>query len=295
MKIMKCIACNSDNILKYFGRVEKYTYYECSNCSTIQLVPIPLKEDIDRAYETSYSKSGHHADTCDVSHPRNKIVFEIIKDNLNRKGYGTVVDYGCGTGCLLELLENDNIQYIGLDLSNENVNVCRKKGLNAYKDDIDYFDNGNNDIKNEYKSNISIIVMIAVFEHLTNHDEFIDKCKRLLKDDGLLVILSPTAYFAKKIGKIGKNDKDLPLTKSHNIFCPPWHTTLFSIDGIRKMMKRHGFVVKSVLVSPPGNKSKWKDKIIRRIFTLINSIGFELNERCNTVVSHIFLIEKETI
>lgn len=313
--VYNCIACNSE--LVEFGKVgidrnkenkeeeniknRVYTYYRCTNCSSIQLyIDDVLRKEIKIAYETSYSKSGHHTDTCDIAYPRNKAVFDIITRYFNRKGYGVVIDYGCGKGCLLELLEKDYIDCIGLDLNDKDIDICEKKGLNVIKGDINFFDTITDEDNNYIYghdgydryfigNSVSVIVLIAVFEHLIDHDEFIEKCKRLLKYDGLLIILSPTAHFAEKIGIDGSGE----LSQSHNIFCPPWHTILFSIDGMRKIMKRHGMIVKEVLVSPPGNKIDWEDKIIRWIFILINNIGFRFNEKLGTVVSHIFICQKD--
>lgn len=49
----------------------------------------------------------------------------ITKDRTN------VLDLGCGQGDFLKNLELNEIQYLGIDLSNEQIAICKEKDLNA--------------------------------------------------------------------------------------------------------------------------------------------------------------------
>lgn len=49
----------------------------------------------------------------------------ITKDRTN------VLDLGCGQGDFLRNLELNEIQYLGIDLSSEQIAICKSKGLNA--------------------------------------------------------------------------------------------------------------------------------------------------------------------
>lgn len=271
-----CVACGSPS--HYFGRSGDYRYFMCSKCGTLQLMPLPTQEQLTALYEKDYAGSGHHDESCRTSYPRNKAVLDIILNTPPPYGnIHSVIDLGCGDGCLCRMLHNNKLNYIGFDLSDRDVELCRQKGLNVVKGDLAYLKD---------REHVSVIVMIAVFEHLVDHAEFLDHCNRILKPGGLLIILSPTAHFASRLRK---GCQELP--KSHNLFCPPWHTVLFSIQGLRYLVQRHGFELKSVKVSPPGSRTGLKE-FIRYLFVIINYFGFALTERFPFAVSHIFVCRK---
>lgn len=272
-----CVACGG--LLRYFGESGEYHYVRCVCCGTLQLHPLPTKTKLTELYKIDYSLSGHHAESCRTSYPRNKAILDIILSTPPPQGSGmhNVVDLGCGSGCLCRMLHKAKLNYIGLDPSDRDVELCRNTGLNVVKGDLDYLKNG---------KSISVIVMVAVFEHLVDHAEVLDHCNRILKPGGLLIILSPTAHFA---AKLKKDHRDLP--KSHNLFCPPWHTVLFSIKGLRYMVQRHGFEIKSVKISPPGSRTGLQE-LVRYLFVIINYFGFALTERFPFAVSHIFICRK---
>lgn len=59
-------------------------------------------------------------------------IVELVKPN------SSVIDLGCGNGSLMQRLINEkNVKAHGIDISESAVEVCRKKGLNADKSEID--------------------------------------------------------------------------------------------------------------------------------------------------------------
>jgi len=270
---MVCAACGMD-LLWFFGKSGEYTYTKCLNCGTLQLSPMPDKLMIQKAYSGQYERSGHNTESCWVAQPRNQAIMEIINQLQVR---GKIIEIGCGQGCLCQMMKEHGVDYIGFEISELYVQQCQEKGLNVVHGDIGSIP----------EESASVIIMIAVFEHLLDHDDFLDRCKKALKSDGVLIILSPTAHFASGLRK--EDLQELP--KAHNLFHPPWHTVLFTIKGMRYLMARHGLRLKCVKISPPGNK-KGLDKIIRLFYIIINHIGFALTEEFPFIVSHIFIIAK---
>lgn len=184
-----CVACGG--LLRYFGKSGEYHYVRCVCCGTLQLHTLPTKTILTELYKNDYALSGHHAELCSTSYPRNKAILDIILSTLPRPGLN-VVDLGCGSGCLCRMLHKEKINYIGLDPSDKDVELCRNTGLNVVKGDLD-------DLKNV--ESVSVIVMVAVFEHLVNHAEVLDHCNMILNPGGILIILSPTAHFATRLKK----------------------------------------------------------------------------------------------
>jgi len=66
---------------------------------------------------------------------------EIIKERQKRylaffKGKGPVIDIGCGRGEFLELLKEEGIDAIGVDINEDMLDRCTKKGFNVVKSDF---------------------------------------------------------------------------------------------------------------------------------------------------------------
>ena len=61
-----------------------------------------------------------------------KIIYDLIEAGAK------VLDLGCGTGDLLDLLvKGKGVKGLGVELSNDAIHVCVEKGLSVFHSDID--------------------------------------------------------------------------------------------------------------------------------------------------------------
>ena len=96
---------------------------------------------------------------------------------------GRVLDFGCGTGLISELVEHGN--YSGFDIDDESINLARNKyPLHA-------FFNTAAEIEGEFDT----VVSLAVIEHLRDVDGYLQTLKHHLKSDGQIVCSTPHPYF----------------------------------------------------------------------------------------------------
>lgn len=63
--------------------------------------------------------------------PDHNVIANIIPQNA------TVLDIGCGEGEMLELLAKKGVKARGLEIDQNNVSVCLKKGLSVLQGDVD--------------------------------------------------------------------------------------------------------------------------------------------------------------
>lgn len=145
-----------------------------------------------------------------------KLAKEIIKRN-NIKPKSKLLDVGCGRGDLLKAFKKNEMIVEGADLSEESINILspiKVHQKNLEKEIIDgksgYYD---------------VIISKSLIEHLNSPLKFIENCKSLLKDDGCLIILTPSWY--------------------HHSFGPFYldytHVTPFTLHSLRDIGKLAGF------------------------------------------------------
>ncbi len=107
------------------------------------------------------------------------------------KDSGSILDVGCGEGILLENLTRrfPGKRIAGVDLSEENVRICRDLGLDVVLSDA-------SDLKLPPES-FDACVMMSVLEHVEDPGAALREAFRVLKPAGRLVVLLPNDGFFK--------------------------------------------------------------------------------------------------
>ena len=119
---------------------------------------------------------------------RDKVIFKNIGENSN-----VILDVGCGEGITLEKLlkvyPGKDIR--GVDINEENIDICKSYNLPAVKGDI-----LNLDIANE---TIDCCILSEVIEHIKNYDSALIEIKRVLKNGGRLIVVFPNDFVFKLV------------------------------------------------------------------------------------------------
>lgn len=172
-------------------------------------------------------------------------IAEILDKNYLKKGI--VLDIGCGYGNLLQAIRELNHHIMGVDNDLDSERVCKEKGLEFYKCDVDKeklaFSNGS----------IDNIICFHLIEHLKNALEFLEKCHSILKKNGRIVIVCPDWNFFK------------------GYWDSPTHFTPITRKRMEKMLAMTGF---KLIESKPFKKPDWL-KWIWRYFDFPFFIGRE--------------------
>lgn len=111
---------------------------------------------------------------------------DIITKILN--GYSknsAILDIGCSGGPLLRILKKKGYNdLIGIDISEESIKQCKKKGLKNV-----HVMNG---VKTSFESEqFDIIIASDILEHIKQEEEALKEWKRILKKNGKLIIFVP--------------------------------------------------------------------------------------------------------
>ena len=149
----------------------------------------------------------------------------------------SVLDVGCGRGGLLEYLrDKQGCRVTGLDISEEVVRICAKRGIEVMMRDVEV---------DEIPGAYDVIILSAVLEHLMNPPSILSKLRDNLNDNGYLIvgvpnfsdILSRIQYLRGKNVKVfGDTDRDKKLGIQ-----PPGHVQFFNEATLSFLLERTGY------------------------------------------------------
>ena len=155
-------------------------------------------------------------------------IFNLLKD----KEYEILLDIGCGTGYLIDMLaKNYDAEFIGLDLSPEMIkqanskNIKNAKFIECRSDEIPFEDN-----------TFNAITCSQSFHHYPDTDKAMQEAKRVLKPGGLY-ILSDTGVGPFKMLGVKVDD----FIYKH--FSNTGDCNVSYMEKTMKDMERNGFIV----------------------------------------------------
>ncbi|MEZ5423433.1 MAG: class I SAM-dependent methyltransferase [Pyrinomonadaceae bacterium] len=252
-----CLICQNtehNRIIKtremMFGKREEFSYLECHNCGTIQLLNVP---DLAGYYPPEYLSMGS-IDDIDLAETRSrrvaawfagrylrgehcligKTVLALkpwVADHyppslrpISLKANSRILDVGCGSGRLLETLH-----YFGFrSLSGADAFVCHEistpSGIAIKPQNLA-------DIDGEY----DLVMLHHVFEHLPDPKGALADIHRLLAPGGTALIRMPVASFAWE--EYGTHWVQLD---------PPRHLFIFREKTFIELAEAAGFKVSQV-------------------------------------------------
>lgn len=176
-------------------------------------------------------------------------VKKLLKYAKNKKV--RILDVGCGDGVLLYLIKknnkNVNFEIYGLDLSKEALSIAKNRipegsFTNTEVYDLNFEDNF-----------FDIIVSSDVIEHVNNPKRMLKEIKRVLNNEGFVIIGTPIRYteepldkmhyyefYPKEFNNLIKNFfNSLELKETHNLFYYLLYNKIFNVFGKNIVLFRY--------------------------------------------------------
>src|SRR3990167_6241205 len=134
---MKCFLCKKSDLSNVYSLKNK-TILRCKN-DKLFLGATTANNKINVYGKEYFIYSPHLSNSSYFS----KKLETIQLLTSNHKPH--ILDIGCGWGDFEEVLEQENIPYLGIDINKEAIKICRKKGLNCKLSTIEELIKGSND------------------------------------------------------------------------------------------------------------------------------------------------------
>lgn len=177
-----------------------YRVAKCSNCGVAYKIPTPSESELGSLYAASPESTwGSNPDPVERR-------FNQLESIANEFSSGNrVLDFGCSTGALLGAWSSKWDKY-GVEPSRSAGKLAKSRGLSVWAslDEIElsgYFD---------------VVIMSDIIEHLPNTLRTMRSIRKLLRENGVVIILTGcTDFWFWKIAKGGYWYCDIP---EHVIF-----------------------------------------------------------------------------
>lgn len=223
-----CPICLSKNInVKYKGvfahdSQDKYDIFECDNCK-VQFVKQILTNEEIKKYYSKIKKTTDHTYADENIENLNYYYFKL-KDKIEKlcPKKGKILDIGCSSGYFLDVM--DGWECFGVEISTKYAKIAQEKyGCNIFEGSIEDYEN-----QEEF---FDVITMQDSFDHMLNPLKVIQKCKKLLKHKGFLVIKAHNVncLYAKLSGS------------NFYAFVPPEHLFYYDKDSISYILNNNDF------------------------------------------------------
>jgi len=185
-----CILCNNDDTEK-MCEIDGFSYVRCRKCRLVYVNPRMQTGDISTVYEGSHIRSRwkdflyRHRKMSGLQNlmermRRSELLWYEV---LRYKSEGKLLDIGCNRGFLLATAEGWGWETYGIELAYWMPTLFRK----SFKGKI--YNQPLADIESQFPDKyFDAVAMIDIIEHLHNPLNDMQIVRRILKDDGIIIL-----------------------------------------------------------------------------------------------------------
>jgi 2-polyprenyl-3-methyl-5-hydroxy-6-metoxy-1,4-benzoquinol methylase len=251
-----CNVCGADETV-LFARTKDlysqriYTIVRCTNCNLVYVNP--RRSDFEEGYATNekalpYFLSKMHSESSAFFFPASVL--------LKFKQRGMVLDVGCGIGHFLLEMRKRSFQVYGIELNQQCAEYGREHfGLEISPGTLDAAPFGD--------KQFDVITLLSTLEHLGTPQELLRNVKRVLKDDGVILMSLPNIrYLLLRIVHLMRWDMHSTMLD------PTGHLYYFSRETLRGLCKVVGLTVvyeECGLVSSLRAEGSFYKNIVKKI------------------------------
>jgi SAM-dependent methyltransferase len=248
-----CLACQSRETKRYFIKNIKdrnYLIYKCFSCGTAFTWPRPNPADIERYYrQTSYhSLTLPEAVRSDERyHPNSRKDAQRIILNCRKLCRGDrFLDAGAGSGVFSKAALEHGFAATACE-PNPNARMIFR-AVTGFEAENSMFDDT---YAGQHLDSFDVVLLSHVLEHTFDPESVTRNARRVLRPDGLAMIVVP--HFGSALSRFqGKNDM---------FISPPEHLNYFSKRGLEALFERHGFRLLVLKTPSKIHKAKFAEMV----------------------------------
>jgi len=211
-----------------FGYPGTFVVRRCRCCGLLFNSPRLTDEEIGALYDNHYYffQRSDEREFRRIEDMYQRIIVPI-EHTVSAK---RVLEIGSAKGYLLAVMKRLGWDVMGVEISRDAAGYARRKfGIDSFVGTLEEF------AASAAQAVFPLVLAIDVIEHVVNPNEFVASLRRVLTDDGILVIDTPNG-----------NSYNISVRGSEWKGFNPFHIFLFSKNNITRLLKKNGFVVEKV-------------------------------------------------
>ena len=215
-----CPVCGADAVAGY--QKGAWWYRTCPTCGTLVSDPLPGDHQIEAHYREKFERGNY--ELVRRYAPQYQRVHQQLASWVDVRPGERVLDVGCFTGDLLQILASRGANVHGLELQPEAVAIATERiGPRVYQADVhgETFPPGPYDV----------ITMMGLIEHVLDPRSFVRRAHQLLSPGGRLYLQTPNARSWVARLMVGRWPPLAPIE----------HVYLLSAASMRMLLEREGF------------------------------------------------------
>ncbi len=195
---------------------------------------------LDCNFYSSNLKSGYGQDVKGIENLRKKNFKKILESILKINRKPKILEVGSGDGFFIDECIKLKVSIVGSEACRNSLKKLKKK----FRMKIELIELSlPEDIRKKTKDEFDFIIFNDVFEHLINLDEVIVEIKKVLKNDGSIIVNLPSSNgiifkIAEFLMKFGFS-KFYERLWQKNMNSP--HLSYFNHNNLNKLFSKHNF------------------------------------------------------
>ena len=254
---MKCPCCKSENFIDIDLRVDKidnqsFKYVKCAGCDVVVSSPIPSDKLLTKVYRDFFNYDWYKK-VAFFKNIQAKKRFWMLK-----KYFSTSVkhlDVGSNYGYFVNLLRDNGINSYGYDIS-----LTKEQKKSPY-----FYDN-----LESIKTTFDVITMFHSLEHIPDITSFIERLKKLLNKDGILIIFVPNYQ------SIGQKIEQKEWVWLQQPYIYIWQ---FSKKNIELFLQRNGFSVIRIWTKDTWDANIYDYTFLSKLSSIIDRLFLKKIDR----------------
>lgn len=258
----ECPTCGHGSLRRVWGS-RRWVYHDyegetlrCDFCGSWSLSPLPSAAYLARIYSPNYFVEASLVEEPFDSKSHGELDLAWVLTKLVDLPDGPFVDWGCGTGSLVEALSEAGRYSIGVEVDETHVRQLRDIGIEAVELRAAQTLDGK----------CAAVHLADVLEHVRDPLDTLSSALGLLRPEGLILIQGPLEGDQDLFARCLRMYSGLA---REPIRMPPWHLHQFSLSGFRMLLSRAGIAsdIETRTVSWPAPRrfadcQTWRDRAL---------------------------------
>ena len=204
------------------GEANGFELLRCGRCGTLYTARLPASDEA-KEYADYY-----HAGNLEIPGAIREALDRVVRELDAYRELNRWLDVGCGAGTMLEAAEARGWEATGTEVASSAVQPLRERGLDVRLGELGEL--------GMPERGFDVVTVVEVVEHLADPESLLQDVARLLRPGGAVYLTTPH----------GRGVSARRLGVGWSVVAPPEHLQLFSANGIRSLVRRTGFVPRSL-------------------------------------------------